>query len=156
MKIVLEPAPAPYDPALYCGSPSPTRPVDTRNSISDAEIALYREQGYLFVCNAVSETCVAEVRAELEAMALAADPGCESVGFEGLIRDHLSSMRAAIKSAPLGASRTLPSVKQQTGSRRLTPPSGRGLCASFRALSARIRRSPHSPICRNLLRWWSA
>ena len=89
MKIVLEPAPAPYDPVLYRGTPSRTRPVDTLYSIWDAEIALYREQGYLCVCNALSDALVAGARAELVAMALAADPGCESVGFEGLIRDHL-------------------------------------------------------------------
>ncbi len=89
MKIVLEPVPAPYDPILYRGTPSPIRPVDTLDSISDAEIALYREQGYLCVCNAVSDPLVAGARAELEAMALAADPGCESVCFEGLVRDYL-------------------------------------------------------------------
>ncbi len=89
-KIVLEPVPAPYDPVLYRGTPSPTRPVDTLDSISDAEIALYREQGYLCVRDAFSDKLVAEVLAELEAMALAEDPGCESVYFEGLIRNHLA------------------------------------------------------------------
>ncbi len=89
-RIVLEPVPAPYDPALYGGVPSPARTVDTLRSVADVEIELYREQGYLCVRHALSDALVAGARAELEAMALAEDPGCESVCFEGLIRDHLT------------------------------------------------------------------
>ncbi|MHA1565833.1 MAG: phytanoyl-CoA dioxygenase family protein [Alphaproteobacteria bacterium] len=89
-KIVLEPASAPYDPALYRATPNPTRPVDTLDAVSDTEIAAYRQQGYLWVRDALSSTLVARVRAELEAMAVAEDPDCASVTFEGLIRDHLT------------------------------------------------------------------
>ena len=89
-RIVLEPVPAPYDPALYRGTPGPSRTTETLLSIADAEIELYREQGYLCVRDALSNTLVAGARTELEAMSLAEEPGCESVYYEGLIRDHLT------------------------------------------------------------------
>jgi len=90
-KIVLETVAAAYDPLLYAAKPDdPARFVDTLHDISPAEIARYRERGYLCIRAALSDSLVAVARDELETMALADDPVCDSVCFEGHIREHLA------------------------------------------------------------------
>jgi phytanoyl-CoA hydroxylase len=50
----------------------------------------YREDGFLMVRGLLSENDVLAARAELEAMARAAPPGCAMIWYEGALRDHMA------------------------------------------------------------------
>ncbi len=88
-QIVLEPSVADYDPALYDGVPSPVAKFMTFESVSQTDIARYRAHGYLCSGDVLPKQLIADALDELRAMALAADPDCEAVFFEALLREHL-------------------------------------------------------------------
>jgi hypothetical protein len=55
-----------------------------------AALDRYRDDGFLMVRGLLSVDEVLAARAELEAMALADDPACEMIWYEGALRDHLT------------------------------------------------------------------
>lgn len=61
-------------------------------AVGDAEIARYREDGYLLVRGAFSDADVEAARARLHELGTSDAPASEAVYFEGAIRDHLSSL----------------------------------------------------------------
>lgn len=88
-EIVFERLAEPYDPGLYIGC-RPAVSVAGFEAVDDAALAQYASLGYLHIKDAYSAAEVEAGRAELEAMALAADPQCKAVFYEGLLRRHLA------------------------------------------------------------------
>jgi phytanoyl-CoA hydroxylase len=76
-----------HDPKLYAFDR-----LDPGVPAAEAEAALerYREDGFLMVRGLLPEAEVMAARAELEAMARAAAPGCQMIWYEGALRDHLA------------------------------------------------------------------
>lgn len=87
-RVYYEPRIAPHAPELYAFERTDPG-VPAAEAGGEAALALYREQGFLTMRSLLAPDQVRAVRAELEAMALAGDPGCESVWYEGAVRDHV-------------------------------------------------------------------
>lgn len=90
-KILLEPAAEAYDPALYRGTDSPLPKARDLAAIDDVLVAQYEAQGYLCFSDVLTGAMVDAARDELVAMAHAADPDCDEVFYEGLLRDRLDT-----------------------------------------------------------------
>jgi phytanoyl-CoA hydroxylase len=89
VKVFFEPKIALHDPALYASDRTAV-PIDAAQAGSDRALGAYRDHGYLLVRGLLAPDLVTAGRAELEAMALAEDPACEQIWYEGALRDRLS------------------------------------------------------------------
>ncbi|MEO1017921.1 MAG: phytanoyl-CoA dioxygenase family protein [Pseudomonadota bacterium] len=88
-EVVFERLAEAYDPGLYAGS-LPATSLAGFEAVDDEALAQYTAFGYLHIERAFSAEEVDAGRTELEAMALAADPRCKAVFYEGLLRRHLA------------------------------------------------------------------
>lgn len=87
-KIVFERKALPHDPGLYAGEAS-FDGVEGFAGIHAQHLEAYRNSGYLVIRGAFSLAEMEQARNELRRMTLMEDPECESVYYEGEIRDHL-------------------------------------------------------------------
>src|SRR5207244_428877 len=89
MKVIYEPEIEMHPPDLYRSEVEPGKPVAGWGAFDETARAQYDREGYLVVQRALSPDLVGAARSELQAMTLADSPGCESICFEGRIRDRL-------------------------------------------------------------------
>jgi len=87
-RVVLEPTIEAHDPALYEGVVD-NHGVSGFDSFCDADLARYRERGYLVVRRGFAEKAVQGARDELDRMARSDEPRCRVVHYEGAIMEHL-------------------------------------------------------------------
>lgn len=90
MRIVFEPKIEEHESLLYAADKTATI-VNGWNGVNDETIAQYQKNGYLIIGNAYTPQEVEIAKEELKAMTLADDPQCESVYFEGGLRDLLDA-----------------------------------------------------------------
>jgi phytanoyl-CoA hydroxylase len=93
-------------------------------------VAAYRDDGYLLVRGLLAAELVDAARRELAAMALADDPGCEQLWYEGALREHL----------PLDPARDVAIDGRRDGAGFVPGQAGDGLPALDPALRARYVR----------------
>ena len=87
-KVIVETVAADHDASLYEGAVIDQR-VDGLAGASESHVARFHENGFLHIANAFDEAAVTAARRELEAMAMADEPACEAICYEGLIRAHI-------------------------------------------------------------------
>ena len=85
MKVIFEPKINEHDPSLY-QSDKIANTIDGWNGINEEVVRQYERDGYLIVANAYSTDEVELAKKELADMTLADDPHCESIYYEGDIR----------------------------------------------------------------------
>jgi phytanoyl-CoA hydroxylase len=88
VRVFFEPKIPPHDAALYAFERTDPG-VPAASAGADEALARYREEGFLTVRGLLAPEEVRAARAELEAMALADEPGCAMIWYEGAIRDRL-------------------------------------------------------------------
>ncbi len=88
-KVVMEPKIEPHDPMLYRAD-NFADGAQGWGKVDMAQIEGYREKGFLLVRGAFAEAEIAGANHELQEMELADNPRCESIYFEGIIRDELA------------------------------------------------------------------
>ena len=88
MKVYIEKQMEPHDPGVYRAD-GDADSVAGWEMIDAAALDRYDEQGFLVVRNGLPPASVAAAMQELGAMTEAEDPGCQTVYFEGLIREEL-------------------------------------------------------------------
>jgi phytanoyl-CoA hydroxylase len=98
MKVVIEPTIAEHPPQLYRSSRIADK-VDGFEQVDAARIEQYDSQGFLVIGGAYTPKEVADARDTLGDMTRAVDPRCDSVYYEGLIREHLPNARREHQSA---------------------------------------------------------
>lgn len=86
MNIVYEPPIPLHDPALYRADATATEGIAGWESVTEADLARYAEQGFLVVRGGLTAAEVAAARDELHAMTLADDPRCGMIAFEGALQ----------------------------------------------------------------------
>lgn len=91
MKVIYEPEIEPHSPDLYVSEGEPGPAVDGWESFDADSCTRFAADGYLVIRHALPPSAVDAARAELRAMTMAEDPGCESICFEGHIRHRLQS-----------------------------------------------------------------
>lgn len=90
MRIVFEPKVEEHEPSLYT-SDKRANVINGWGNINEDVISQYKKEGYLIIGNAFTSTEVETAKEELKMMTLADDPQCESVYFEGGLRDLLET-----------------------------------------------------------------
>lgn len=91
LRVVFEPRAEPHGPELYAYD-SVVDGVQGFDSVGEAEIARYGEEGFLLVRGAFDSAEVEAARATLLELGTSDTPACEAVYFEGAIRDHLPDL----------------------------------------------------------------
>lgn len=101
MKVVLETPIPPHDADLY--RPDIThRGIEGFASVTDEALDAYESQGFLVIHGAFSPSEVKAAKDCLHAMVHADDPGCESIYYEGAIRELLGQEGAAERAQAAG------------------------------------------------------
>ena len=88
MKIYIEKLMDPHEAAVYSVSGEAVG-VNGWDGIDAAALTRYEAEGFLLVRGAVPRALVDEAVRELQEMREADDPGCQTIYFEGLIREKL-------------------------------------------------------------------
>ncbi len=88
MKIYIEKLMDPHEAAVYSVSGEAVG-VNGWDGVDAAALARYEAEGFLLVRDAVPHALVDEAVRELQAMREADAPGCQTIYFEGLIREKL-------------------------------------------------------------------
>lgn len=94
MKVVIEPRIAQHAPQLY-RSERVAEKVSGFDNVDGEQLDCYEEQGFLVIEGGFSREEVAAARETLSAMTRADDPCCESVYYEGAIREYLNTSEPA-------------------------------------------------------------
>jgi phytanoyl-CoA hydroxylase len=89
VRVFFEPKVPPHDPALYAFERA-DHGVPAALAGTEEALARYREQGFLTLRGLLAPEEVGAARDELLAMALADEPGCAMIWYEGAIRDRLA------------------------------------------------------------------
>lgn len=103
MKVIYEPKAKEHDPELYQADRESVY-YNGWDAIDSEAIGKYREEGYLIVRGGYSDEDVEAARAELEAMTFSDDPACDSVYYEGTIRELLRKNAADLDNTADGRS----------------------------------------------------
>ena len=96
MKVIFEPKIAEHDPSLYQSDKIATT-IDGWNAINEDVVRQYERDGYLIVGNAYSVEEVEQAKKELSDMTQADDPKCESIYYEGDIRELIQLDQDEVK-----------------------------------------------------------
>lgn len=86
MKVIFEPKIRDHDPSLYQADKK-ARSVDGWQHPDDSIVRQFQEDGFIIVSNAYSPEEIDQAKNELAGMTRADDPQCESIYFEGSVRD---------------------------------------------------------------------
>ncbi len=89
VQVYFEPKVAAHAPELYAFE-AEAEPVSPSFAASPEGLAAWREDGFLLVRALLDGPLLEAGRRELEALALADDPDCEQIWYEGALRDHLA------------------------------------------------------------------
>ena len=101
LRVVLEPEIPDYDPELYRYQ-RVAEGITGFGSVNQEELARFRQRGYLVVHGAFSTARVQAARQELYRLGTSPRPDCESVYFEGAVRQQLPALKAKSVAAPKG------------------------------------------------------
>jgi len=101
LRVVLEPEIPDYDPELYRYQRL-AEGITGFEAVNEEEMARFRKRGYLVVHGAFSTTRVQAARQELYRLGTSPRPDCESVYFEGAVRQQLPALKAKSVAAPKG------------------------------------------------------
>ena len=101
LRVVLEPEIPDYDPELYRYQ-TVAKGITDFESVSEEELARFRQRGYLVVHEAFSMARVEAARQELYRLGTSPRPDCESVYFEGAVRQQLPALKGKSVAAPKG------------------------------------------------------
>ena len=101
LRVVLEPEIPDYDPELYRYQ-RVAEGITGFESVNQEELARFRQRGYLVVHRAFSTARVQAARQELYRLGTSPRPDCESVYFEGAVRQQLPALKAKSVAAPKG------------------------------------------------------
>ena len=101
LRVVLEPEIPDYDPELYRYQ-TVAKGITGFESVSEEELARFRQRGYLVVHEAFSMARVEAARQELYRLGTSPRPDCESVYFEGAVRQQLPALKGKSVAAPKG------------------------------------------------------
>jgi len=101
LRVVLEPEIPDYDPELYRYQRL-AEGITGFEAVNEEELARFRKRGYLVVHGAFSTTRVQAARQELYRLGTSPRPDCESVYFEGAVRQQLPALKAKSVAAPKG------------------------------------------------------
>ena len=101
LRVVLEPEIPDYDPELYRYQ-TVAKGITGFESVSEEELARFRQRGYLVVHEALSMARVEAARQELYRLGTSPRPDCESVYFEGAVRQQLPALKGKSVAAPKG------------------------------------------------------
>lgn len=101
LRVVLEPEIPDYDPELYRYQ-SVAKGITGFESVNEEELARFRQRGYLVVHGAFSTSQVKAARQELYRLGTSPRPDCESVYFEGAVRQQLPALKGKSVAAPKG------------------------------------------------------
>ena len=101
LRVVLEPPIPDYDPELYRYQ-RVAEGITGFQSVNEEGLARFRQRGYLVVHEAFSMARVEAARRELYRLGTSPRPDCESVYFEGAVRQQLPSLKGKSAAAPRG------------------------------------------------------
>ena len=101
LRVVFEPEIPDYDPALYRYQKL-AEGITGFESVNEEELARFRQRGYLVVHEAFSMARVEAARQELYRLGTSPQPDCESVYFEGAVRQQLPALKGKSVAAPKG------------------------------------------------------
>lgn len=90
MKVVFEPKVKEHNPILYKADREAVY-CNGWSGVDAAAVQQYMDEGYLIVREAFTTEEVKAAREELEMMTLADDPDCESIYYEGSLRQHIEN-----------------------------------------------------------------
>lgn len=99
MKVVYEPKAKDHDPSLYVAEKTASF-LDGWDAVDERSIQQYREEGYLIIKGGFTPDEVASAQLELSKMTLADDPQCESIYYEGTMRELIASDPVDDKTQP--------------------------------------------------------
>ena len=133
MKVIYEPEIEKHAPDLYLSDVKPNEPIAGWQSFDAAARERYASDGYLVVQRALTPEQVEAARFELQAMTFADEPRCESICFEGRIRDRLHRKETAANSATVESGQfTLGQAEEQMP--ELASCGAGGLCSKVHGL----------------------
>jgi len=101
LRVVFEPEIPDYDPALYRYQEL-AEGITGFESVKEEELARFRQRGYLVVHGAFSTARVEAARQELYRLGTSPRPDCESVYFEGAVRQQLPALKGESVAEPKG------------------------------------------------------
>ena len=101
LRVVFEPEMSGYDPELYRYQ-KVAEGVTGFGAVNDEELDRFRQRGYLVVQEAFSMAQVEAARQELYRLGTSPQPDCESVYFEGAVRQQLPELQGKPVAAPGG------------------------------------------------------
>ena len=101
LRVVFEPEIPDHDPELYRYQKL-AEGITGFESVNEEELARFRQRGYLVVHGAFSTVQVEAARQELYRLGTSPRPDCESVYFEGAVRQQLPSLKGKAVAAPAG------------------------------------------------------
>jgi len=93
-KVVMEPKIEAHDPQLYRADRL-AEGVGSWGEVDDKQVEFYRRNGYLLVREGYSPDEVSRTLEELHRMERAEDPECDSIYYEGAIRDEVQAIATA-------------------------------------------------------------
>jgi hypothetical protein len=98
MKVVIEPTISGHAPQLYQSTRTADR-IAGFAAVDAAQLDQYEELGYMIVAAGFSPAEVSAARSTLNYMSHAVDPRCDSIYYEGTLREHLQDSEKIHKSA---------------------------------------------------------
>ncbi len=101
LRVVFEPEIPACDPELYRYQ-RVAEGINGFEAVNEQELARFRQRGYLVVHEAFSMARVEAARRELYRLGTSPRPDCESVYFEGAVRQQLPALKGKSVSAPRG------------------------------------------------------
>ena len=101
LRVVFEPEVPGYDPELYRYQ-KVAEGVTGFGAVNDEELDRFRQRGYLVVQEAFSMAQVEAARQELYRLGTSPRPDCESVYFEGAVRQQLPELEGKPVAASSG------------------------------------------------------
>ena len=101
LRVVFEPEIPGYDPELYRYQ-KVAEGVTGFGAVNEEELDRFRQRGYLVVQEAFTMAQVEAARQELYRLGTSPQPDCESVYFEGAVRQQLPELEGKPVSAPGG------------------------------------------------------
>ena len=101
LRVVLEPEIPDNDPELYRYQ-RVAEGITGFESVSQEEMVLFGQRGYLVVHGAFSTARIEAARQELYRLGTSPRPDCESVYFEGAVRQQLPALKGKSVAAPKG------------------------------------------------------
>ena len=101
LRVVFEPEIPDYDPALYRYQEL-AEGITGFEAVNEQELARFRQRGFLVVHGAFSMARVEAARRELYRLGTSPRPDCESVYFEGAVRQQLPALKGKSVAAPRG------------------------------------------------------